>query len=278
MDKKFGKYVSTREVGYRNSAGIGYLCVPVDVDRNTYVRDCLRKGVVSLMFDDGGVENEVMISKNALNESEFPLSSKELGSMVFWVNIPKFNKPVAVAILTKSNEIITLSENATVISRDTKFGGFEISGEGNLGGLVIRAYGKDGSKGRIDIIASNSENNAEINLTCKGNVNVDCSGSLNAKVGRELNISIQREDVVNTLKYSLGEGLTIEDENGNVFSTREQGFSIRNENADFKSILVGTFDALLQAIIQTPSGVGNFDANTIKKITDLKTQFNQLME
>jgi hypothetical protein len=108
------KYVSTRVVGYRNSAGIGYVVIPPDIDRTKYIDESLKSGKLSLLLEDGGVVENCIVSKNILNDIEFPKDYNNLGSMVAWVNKPKQNTPIIVSVLQKANEVNDLSENQMV--------------------------------------------------------------------------------------------------------------------------------------------------------------------
>jgi hypothetical protein len=55
-------------------------------------------------------------------------------------------------------------------------------------------------------------------------------------------------------------------------------FQIKNENSDQKKITNDTLDALIQAIIQTPQGPGNFAPSTVQKFQKIKTDNNNLYE
>ena len=131
------KTVSTRGISKRNSAGIGYITLPLDTDRAAYIRSVYRKGAISVTLDEGGTIDDVLITKEAIDKLTFPKSSRELGSLVFWVNIPKKNQPIIVGTLNKANELVNLNENEFSFRRDSKFGFVEVSGNGKNSDLNL---------------------------------------------------------------------------------------------------------------------------------------------
>jgi len=269
------KYVSTRVVGYRNSAGIGYVVIPPDIDRTKYIDESLKSGKLSLLLEDGGVVENCIVSKNILNDIEFPKDYNNLGSMVAWVNKPKQNTPIIVSVLQKANEVNDLSENQMVFRRNMGSNSAEVSLFGKLGSVLINAKGSTGKSGRIDIVCENTDNTAQVNLIVKGNVKVKTSDTIVLETNNSFEVKV---DEFNKIRLEKNNGFLLEDSFGNEILSQEKGFSIRNKNANLKNIINDLLDLLTQSIVQTPSGVGTFDPQTIKKIAEVKSQFNSLME
>ena len=73
----------------------------------------------------------------------------------------------------------------------------------------------------------------------------------------------QLEKVVCTL-----EGFSLKIENGKI--------QIKNEQADFKTLLNDLLVELKNAIIQTPSGPGNFAPQNVAKFEEINQKINQL--
>lgn len=64
------------------------------------------------------------------------------------------------------------------------------------------------------------------------------------------------------------EGFSLKIEKGKI--------QIKNEQADFKTLLNNLLTELKSAIIQTPSGPGNFAPNNVAKFEEINNKINQL--
>jgi hypothetical protein len=112
-------------------------------------------------------------------------------------------------------------------------------------------------------------------LIVKGNVKIKTSDTIVLETNNSFEVKV---DEFNKIRLEKNNGFLLEDSFGNEILSQEKGFSIRNKNANFKNIINDLLDLLTQSIVQTPSGVGTFDPQTIKKIAEVKSQFNSLME
>lgn len=220
------KYVSTRPVGTRNSAGIGYIILPTDKDRDKYIESCYNTGTISVMLEDGGMVDYVSISNHVLNYLEFPKTSEQLGSMLFWVNIPKKNIPVIVAVINKNDEIISIGEHQIIQSKDHKDGYIEISGNAKDGLLNITAKGKKSDKGVLNISVTNVDDTAELNLLVRGTSNIKTIGDTNLEVTNKIKIRIFDPDVDDketVWYYEKGKGFSYKDEFDNEIEINSDG-------------------------------------------------------
>jgi len=205
------KTVSTKGISKRNAAGIGYITLPLDTDRAAYIRSVYRKGAISVALDDGGTLDDVLITKEAIDRIVFPKSSKGLGSIVFWVNIPKKNQPVIVGTINKNNEFVNLNENEFSFRRDSKFGFVEVSGNGKNSDLNLIVNHNQG-RGRINIIASNKSQTAEVNVNSQGDINVVTTNDINISAENSFNLTIGDEDTLASINYTKGDGFEYVDE------------------------------------------------------------------
>lgn len=215
------RYVSTRGVpGKRNLAGIGYVVLPLDTDRDAYIREVYRKGSMSVTLDDGGVIDDVLITKEAIGKLQFPNSSTELGSIVFWVNIPKRNQPVIVGTISKNNEFINLNENEFSFKRESKFGFVEVSGNGKNADINF-IVNHNQSRGKINIIASNKAGTAQVNVNVKGDVNVYTSNDINISAEESFNLTVGDDETIAVINYRKNEGFQYLDEFNNEINISE---------------------------------------------------------
>lgn len=244
------KTVSTKSISKRNSAGIGYIVLPLDIDREIYVRECYRKGAISIAMEDGGVVDDVIVSNEALNKLTFPKSSKELGSMIFWVNIPKKNQPIVIGTLNKNNEFIGLSENEFSFKRESDQGFVEVSGNGQNSELNI-IVNNIGGRGKINLIAANKSSTAEVNVKVKGDIKMYASGNINLQAENSIIITIGNT----TIKYVEDQGFTYQDQFGNLIEIEDQKMTIdsteilHGKEAEESAVLGNTLQSILERLI-----------------------------
>lgn len=255
------RYVSTRSISKRNSAGVGYIVLPVDIDRNRYIASCYRKGTLSIVLEDGGHIDDVLLLKESFDKIVFPESSNELGSLVFWVNIPKKNQPVIIGTISKSNEFVSLNENEFSLKRESKFGFVEISGNGKNTDINVIVNSNQG-RGKINIIASNTSATAELNVKVKGDVNVYSSNDINLSVERAININVGNS----LLKIKKGQSLTYIDQFGNEIGLKEGEIIIKSTSG--KIITIDDKGGIIIDATET----GNVEIKSGKSIIELSEQ------
>ena len=61
-----------------------------------------------------------------------------------------------------------------------------------------------------------------------------------------------------------------------IYELKADNFTIHNETVDFKTLLNDLLTELKSAIIQTPSGPGNFAPNNVAKFEEINNKINQL--
>lgn len=226
---KTKKIVSTRGLASMPSAGIGYLTVPDDLDRDLFVKQCFKQGKVAIVLESGGVKTDVTVASHVFNYLDFPPDNKSLGSLVFWVNKPKDNKPVIIATINKNNEFINLSEHNFKLGKSFKNGNYvEISGDAKSGALMINAQGTD-SGGNLNITVTNKNDNASLDILVRGKTSIKTIGSAFMSVTDTLECVIEdltKDKKRTSIKYKKGEGLTYEDEFENVIKANKQNVQI----------------------------------------------------
>lgn len=201
------------------SAGLGYVIIPSNVDRAAYIQKCLRTGLIGIVTESGGIIWNVQCNKSDLNNIEFPEVASvndrnSLGSAIVWLNIPKQDNPVVVAVVDRFDQGNDLVEHQFKWFRTFGSGHVEISGRGDTGELDILAIQeKAGSK--INITSTSVANDAEVNIFAKGKVSVDAVGDVSISATKSIAMLVQDlsiDDKVTELKYVKGTGLTYVDE------------------------------------------------------------------
>ncbi len=140
-------------------AGVAYITVPENVDRDQYILDCFMTGTVSITSEAGGVINNIAISKSCLQQIEFP-ENEAFGSSVVYVLDEFNNKQIVVGVLQSEEENSNNEENEYVIKRRFKNSICEIRLNPNDEAISILISGDSpvifikNSKGIIEIESS----------------------------------------------------------------------------------------------------------------------------
>ena len=87
-----------------------------------------------------------------------------------------------------------------------------------------------------------------------------------AFIGKETAIVVG-SSALDKVEYT-SEGFSLKIENGKI--------QIKNEQANFKTLLNDLLKELKNAIIQTPSGPGNFAPQNVAKFEEINNKINQL--
>lgn len=228
------KYVSTRPDGYRDYCGIGNVIIPRDQDPVKYIASCYTKGTVSIVLENGGIIDNVVISKSVLRDIQFPDKNDytALGAQVVWLNLPRRNQPIVVGVYNKNNEFVDLTQTGDLFGKSSKNGTAKIFADSDKGVIIVTCSSSTENNGDIYIIATNknknSDNGAKLNLQISGSVNIN-TPNFNINNTKGFNLTIQDKSVDNNatqIIYQKGKGLTIKDEFGNVIAVNDQNIQL----------------------------------------------------
>lgn len=161
-------------------AGIGYVVLPIDLDRDKYIKRCLRRSKVSIVDDNGAFIHNVYIDNSSLNKVVFPEDINGTGSAVFWVNVPVRNETVIVSVFNKQDESSDLKEHQFKIRRFTESSLAQISGNGDTGDVHVIA---NGDSGKFYLNAMSTK------IRVKGSTDKFVDGSINTAVKEDFNIT-----------------------------------------------------------------------------------------
>src|SRR5437870_5080190 len=93
------------------SAGLAYIVIPSDVDREKFITECYKTSTVSIFSEHNGFCNRVPIDTFSLNFINFPDKVDEMGSAVSYLLDPVHSRPIIVGIYNTKDEISGLKEN-----------------------------------------------------------------------------------------------------------------------------------------------------------------------
>jgi hypothetical protein len=269
--------------GNKTLTGIGYVMIPLDIDRDEYIKNCLFSNSISICTENSERFDNVQMNKGLWNEISFPKKPSEIGSIVFWVRIENSNQPIIVSILNKKNELTVKGEEEFYIGRDNNNADIFISGSTKDGILLVEVDSKVDDLGEIIIKARNSTKNSKITIISDGSVNV-VSKDLILNVRNELQITIPstKADKKTYIHYSEENGFYYKDIEGNEVNINSDGVKVLTnkfqigEGSEVERIAKGeSLKALLKELIHEVSNIttttmlGVMPVNNKTKITAL---------
>lgn len=153
--------------GEKWSAGIAYIALPTDVDRDTYLKDCYLRGQVSIKHEDGSFENRVPIDQDTLNFIKFPSKATELGTAVVYILEPIRKQPIIIARLNKNDELGDKRENFFSLRRTLQNKIITIDGDVDKGSLYIGVKSEE-QQGKLKIHIDNNDQNSILDIEVAG--------------------------------------------------------------------------------------------------------------
>jgi hypothetical protein len=178
---------------YYGGLQYGYIILPSDVDRATFIEQCYRWERVSILIEKGGgVSHECYITKSAIRDIEFPADYKKLGSCVMFLMDPNNGLPMVIGVLSKEDESQLLREGFFKITEILGDGSVTVSGDAKTGVLNLTVNG--GSLSQLNISVANKDRTAVVNLRCNGNINIELDDTL--KIVSSKDVSIEAKEAL----------------------------------------------------------------------------------
>jgi len=258
------------------NSGIGYIIIPDGVDRDQFLLTCFRTGKVSILTESAERLDNVSVVQSSFNNLVFPATPKELGSVIFWVKIPKHNIPVVVGCLNKTNDLLPIEEGEFYVGRRGKEHKISIIGQEHYGDLFITLDSLSSKKSsKFEINLSSKIKQSLFQIICDGDVVVNTNNiNLQAASKFELIVKEAKNDKFLRLKYTLGEGFDYLDEFNNIIQINKD--QIYLEKGDGKKITVTNKIKLGNGSFE-PSVLGDKNSQYLSDILDkLITLLNNL--
>lgn len=152
-------------------AGIGYVIIPSDVNREEYINYCFVNESVSIYPEVGGISyNNIKVSSNCLNSLEFPEGGENFGSCVIYLLFSTQKTPIIIGVLSKKDENLALNYKLFKLVKSLGNNSVSITGDGKEGNLFVNVQSDTNSGGQIIIDVNNLSKNGVFKLSVKGNI------------------------------------------------------------------------------------------------------------
>ena len=183
----------------RSTAGVAYIYIPEDFERDKFVRNAIRTGHVSILMSQSSerVDN-CRVAKHVMNDLEFPAESGGQGSLVLWVNLPKHELPMIVGVINKFDDIAAQFEHEFYLKR--KIAGSNVEIVGNAKNKILTLTVDAGVDASIVIKSSGSikVQSPSVNVSAT-TVNAQCNSlvanAVNDATLKSKHVLVNSEDV-----------------------------------------------------------------------------------
>lgn len=225
---------TVRHPALRDTAGIGYIIVPNDMDYYEYLNNCIRNSIVTILTDKGELIKNVLVAKNIWQDIDFPKKKDERGSAIVWLNIPNKDKPVIMVVLNKSDDLNKSTNiNSFDFTRQSLLSSCSVTGNGEEGVINFTTEGSSQMSSKINFKITNDSELGEFNVYVQGDILFESENNFEIKIKNKLNIQIideVDEEKQTNISYELRKGFTYSDEFGNKIRLNEKGVEIIDKN------------------------------------------------
>lgn len=196
------------------SNGYGYVTIPSDTTRDSYLKDFYRTGLCIILTTYNETKRRVSIPKHLINEIEFPNIPGDKGSLIHWQRVPGTGQLVVTGIHLTTVEFTSSSETQRVDTKSKDGSVISVIKNLELNGYSVTVVGNEDKPGEINFIVSdNSGRTTKVNLNGGGALTVETSNtdikskSINIVVDKDKSIVFDDDEF--TLNYN-GQKIKVE--------------------------------------------------------------------
>lgn len=281
-------------------AGVGWVVVPENVEREDYIRDCYRTNTITLNAGEGtGYYTGVRVDTDVMQRITFPVDETNRGTPVVWVRDNLSQLPVVVAVLRTKGEYYPLEEGQWRMKRETSAGVVEMWIDANRPQFNIQINSIDPEiPSRVSVSVTSPRGDSRLSVAVDGEVRVIGGKKITAEGGEEVRVSVfdpETGDVKGSAWYKRGEGFRYEDEFDNKVTIEDGKMTIEsptiNHNGGAEPMVLGDtlatlLDDILSAIqsitVVTPQGTSGTPVNSPQfaaiqaRLENIKSQHSNL--
>ena len=275
---RFGQYNLPPQVG------IGYVFIPMGVDRDNFVQTCYRKSRISIMLDQGGgVINECYITQEILNNIIFPKQNGSTGTPIVFVSDDFNSKPIVIGTVRDPSNYnvrddgemvheVSYGDTVVNISGNAKEGviGISISGQ-SPNKLFLSCVGN--KKSKIEIEADN-----EVSIKANTKVEVTAYEQLSVKM-KDVDDEVTSELFADKDSLQLRRDkniVTLNKDNIHIETDKEVNVNNGREPVALAETTVKKLETLMNYIMLIKNALVNSTTNTVTPLDNGATYKAQI--
>lgn len=240
------------------SAGVGFVVVPEDIDREQYIKDCYRTNTLTINGGRGyGFLSGVHADINVMQNISFPDDEDNRGTAVVWVRDSISQLPVIVGVLRKQDDYYSLAENQFRLQRGSDGRSVEIFIDANTSSVTLSIIGDEKEPSDFNVNVSSVNKDSVISISCDNEMNLFSEKKVNVISNGEVNVKITEKGETLTSAYFDKEKVQIK--------SKQIIHSEGGEPMVLGDTLVGLLGDLISAItaitVPTPMGTSGNPLN-----------------
>lgn len=261
---RFGQYNTPPQIG------VGYVYIPMGIDRDEFVQTCYRRSRISIMLDQGGgVINECYATQEVLNNVVFPDFNGLTGTPIVFVTDDFNTKPIVIGTLREPDNYNVREDGEMVHEVSYENTIVSISGSAKEGTLGISISGQSpnkifiscvgGEESKIEIEADN-----EISIKANSKVDVTAYEELSVKM-KDVDSEIVSELFADKDSLQLRRDkniITLDKENIHIETDKEVNVNGGKEPVALAETTIKKLDTIMQYIIVIKNALTNSIINT----------------
>lgn len=167
---------------YRATISIWKICVPLDIDRDKYIKNCYLTGTVSLINENAEIVSNVKIGKLALQLVDFPDDNESTGSEIVCATAPYSGRLYVIDVYGTGRQAFNQEENQYRFFKTNEAGSAGILIDGN--GNIILTVDGDSDNGAVTLNVTNQDRAGKLNVIVNGDILVENDGNTTIKTKR----------------------------------------------------------------------------------------------
>ena len=210
----------------RDAVGFGYVIIPNDIDRDTYIKSVYFTGYCMIVTQFNEVIRNVVVPDHVIQEIDFPAIPDEYGSLISWTNQPKTNQVVIVGKLRPpgGSELYQEHTYRSIRSLNDGKAHIQMSDIRNLNtrSWVLSLMNDKETIGQMVFKASSGDKSSSLALKANGDVDLNSDNDANVQIENQIQVNIgSTPDKISTLTLNQDGSMVYEDYNQNKIEVIE---------------------------------------------------------
>jgi len=216
-----------------SSAGVGFIVIPEDVDKKTYVKNCYRTCRVSINGGYGhGIYRGIHIPMDVIQQIKFPDDYKSFGSAVVWVKDGQSGQPVVIACLVEEDDYYSLGSNKfrKVVKNGNNI--VDLFMDGNKSSLQINITDDGNNPSEVIVKLGGKNKKSVFKILSDNEINLSADNKINLLTDNEIYLESSLEDKIVSLKFNQ-DGILYKDSFENEIAVKDGEINIKSKKINF---------------------------------------------